>query len=214
MSNIIKLKSDSKKLKVKIQESSVKSIHEEQELAKERERLKMENVLTQKYEQGYQDGQDAIRNEMEEKYNSQLLSRYDEIAKTFQSIEEEMKEYKDIFSNLVTDLAYMISEKIVRREIKKETIITDVIKESLNKIVGANNIQVKLNPNELEQIKMESGSTFAGKSLSSINFEADERIDEGGCLVITEIGNVDGRIPSQMEEIQKQLNAAYSVEEE
>ncbi|NOG97137.1 MAG: hypothetical protein HND52_04090 [Ignavibacteriae bacterium] len=214
MSNIIKLKSDSKKLKVRIQESSVKTIHEEQELAKEKERLNLENALTQKYELGYEEGQAAIRNEIEEKYNSQLLTRYDEIAKTFNSIEEELEEYKDIFSNLVTDLAYMIAEKIVRREIKKETIITGVIKESLNKIVGANNIQVKLNPDELEQIKMESGSSFAGKSLSSINFEADERIDKGGCLVITEIGNVDGRITAQMEEIQKQLNAAYSVDEE
>lgn len=214
MSNIIKLKSDSKKLKVKIQESAVKSIYEEQEFTKEKERLKMENSLVQRYEKGFSDGQNAIRQEMEEKYNTQLLERYDEISKTFLSIEENLKEYKDVFVNLVLELSYLISEKIVRREIKKESMTTDVMKESLNKIVGANSIQIKLNPNELEEIKLESGNSFAGKSLSKINFEADERIDAGGCLVITEIGNVDGRISSQMEEIKKQLNAAYAVTEE
>ncbi len=214
MSNIIKLKSDSKKLKVKIQESAVKSIYEEQEFTKEKERLKMENSLVQRYEQGFSDGQNAIRQEMEEKYNTQLLERYDEISKTFLSIEENLKEYKDVFVNLVLELSYLISEKIVRREIKKESMTTDVMKESLNKIVGANSIQIKLNPNELEEIKLEGGNSFAGKSLSKINFEADERIDAGGCLVITEIGNVDGRISSQMEEIKKQLNAAYAVTEE
>lgn len=214
MSNIIKLKSDSKKLKVKIQESAVKSIYEEQEFTKEKERLKMENSLVQRYEKGFSDGQNAIRQEMEEKYNTQLLERYDEISKTFLSIEENLKEYKDVFVNLVLELSYLISEKIVRREIKKESMTTDVMKESLNKIVGANSIQIKLNPNELEEIKLESGNSFAEKSLSKINFEADERIDAGGCLVITEIGNVDGRISSQMEEIKKQLNAAYAVTEE
>ncbi len=214
MSNIIKLRSDSKKLKVKIQESALKSIYEEQEFAKEKERLQMENSLVQRYEQGFSDGQNAIRQEMEEKYNTQLIERYDEISKTFLSIEENFNEYKDVFANLVLELSYLISEKIVRREIKKESMITDVMKESLNKIVGANSIQIKLNPDELEEIKLESGNSFAGKSLSNISFEADERIDAGGCLVITEIGNVDGRVTSQVEEIKKQLDAAYAVTEE
>jgi flagellar assembly protein FliH len=199
---------------VKIQESAVKSIYEEQEFAKKKERLQMENSLVQRYDQGFSDGQNAIRQEMEEKYNTQLLERYDEISKTFLSIEENLIEYRDVFANLVLELSYLISEKIVRREIKKESMITEVMKESLNKIVGANNIQIKLNPTELEEIKLESGNSFAGKSLSNINFEADERIDAGGCLVITEIGNVDGRVTSQMEEIKKQLDAAYAVTEE
>jgi flagellar assembly protein FliH len=214
MSNIIKLKADSKKLKVKIQESAVKNIFEEQQSAKKKERLQIENSLAEKYEQGYQDGQNTIRQELEEKYNSQLLERYESIAKTFESIDENLDEYKNVFEKLVLKSAYMISEKIIRREIQKESMITEVIKESLNKIVGANNIMIKLNPNELEKIKMESGNSFVGKSLSNMNFEADDRIDAGGCLVITEIGNVDGRVSSQMEEIEKQLDAAYSVSDD
>jgi len=113
MSNIIKLKSDAKKLRVRIQESTVKSIYEEQEIEKDKERLQMENKLTQKYEQGFQEGQDAIRQEIEEKYNTQLIERYDEISKIFNSIDENLAEYKDVFANITTDLAYMISEKVL-----------------------------------------------------------------------------------------------------
>jgi flagellar assembly protein FliH len=42
-------------------------------------------------------------------------------------------------------------------------------------------------------------------SYSNLKFESDDRIDVGGCFVESEIGNVDARISSQLNELKTLL---------
>ncbi|MEJ2615740.1 MAG: FliH/SctL family protein, partial [Ignavibacteriaceae bacterium] len=48
---------------------------------------------------------------------------------------------------------------------------------------------------------------FYDESFSKIKFEQDDRIEQGGCVVETEIGNVDGRISSQFNELKKYFDS-------
>jgi flagellar biosynthesis/type III secretory pathway protein FliH len=41
--------------------------------------------------------------------------------------------------------------------------------------------------------------------MNHIKFEIDDNIEIGGCLIETEIGNLDARISSQLNEISKAL---------
>jgi flagellar biosynthesis/type III secretory pathway protein FliH len=42
-------------------------------------------------------------------------------------------------------------------------------------------------------------------SFSKIKFEQDDRIELGGCFIESEIGNADGRISSQLNELKRKL---------
>jgi flagellar assembly protein FliH len=44
-----------------------------------------------------------------------------------------------------------------------------------------------------------------GSSFNKIKIEPDACIEQGGCLIETEIGSVDARISTQLSEMQKQL---------
>jgi flagellar biosynthesis/type III secretory pathway protein FliH len=47
-------------------------------------------------------------------------------------------------------------------------------------------------------------------SFSKIKFEKDDRIELGGCFVESEIGNADGRISSQLNELKRKLESGFS----
>ena len=48
-------------------------------------------------------------------------------------------------------------------------------------------------------------------SFARIKFEPDERIDKGGCFVETEIGNVDARISTQLNELKRQFDSYLTI---
>ena len=98
----------------------------------------------------------------------------------------------------------------MKREIDKESIIREVLDESLRKVLGANEIIVRLNSNDYESIIVEGKSFQMKDSFSKIKFEKDDRIELGGCFIESEIGNADGRISSQLNELKRKLESGLT----
>ena len=205
MSSIIKLNAKSKMLNVSLRNNLEKSGFET-----ERDENYFQRQLQQQYERGYNDGQKSAIEKLEREYSEKLAQKYESLNKVVLELDASVVLYDEAFEKIVINLAIEISEKIVKREILRESIISKVLKESIKRVIGTNKIFVKLNPADLEKIVSESKNLFADDSFSKIKFESDERIERGGCFVETEIGNVDARISSQFNEMRKQLEANLS----
>jgi len=202
MSSIIKLSSKSGRLSV-----SLKNQLEENNYSVETKEDVFKRQLDQQYEKGFADGQKSIKETCEKDYAEKLNEKYDNMNNIILRLDNKMAEYEPAFEKLVLDLSISIAGKIINKEIERESIINDVLKESIRKVIGSNKVFVRLNPADLEIINGESYTKFNNDSYNNIKFEADDRIEKGGCLVETEIGNVDARISSQLHEIEKQLEA-------
>jgi len=87
------------------------------------------------------------------------------------------------------------------------------LKEAVRKILGANEILIKINPEDYKGISLDGTHKDLERNFSKIRFEQDNNIDPGGCLIETEVGNVDARIASQLDEISKQLENNFLSEE-
>ncbi len=202
MSSIIKLSSKSGRLSV-----SLKNQLEENNYSVETKEDVFKRQLDQQYEKGFADGQKSIKETCEKDYAEKLNEKYDNMNNIILRLDNKMAEYEPAFEKIVLDLSISIAGKIINKEIERESIINDVLKESIRKVIGSNKVFVRLNPADLEIINGESYTKFNNDSYNNIKFEADDRIEKGGCLVETEIGNVDARISSQLHEIEKQLEA-------
>ena len=122
-----------------------------------------------------------------------------------------MDMFEKQFEELVINVSFFLAEKILKRELERESIIKDVLDESVKKVLGANDIVIRLNPVDYESI-VNDGKTYQLKdTFSKIKFEQDERIEIGGCLVESEIGNADGRISSQLNELKRKLDSDNST---
>ena len=103
----------------------------------------------------------------------------------------------------VIDLAMAVAERIIGHEIgtNHEAIIS-IVKEALKKIVDHESIKIRINPSDLQVVEnaRPQFSEFVD-NLDKIIFEGDKTILNGGCVIETTLGEIDGRIEKQLEAI-------------
>lgn len=198
MSDIIKLSSKKNNNSIKVAKIGNTSFKDE-----EGDLLKKQ--LEDYYKLGFNDGQEKTRRELEQDFTSKLFRKYEEVYNILTQYDEHLIEMEKGFEYLVIETAYELARKIVGREVERENIINENVRQAINKIVGANNVKLKLNPKDLEELTEASKNLIHSSSFTKIKIEPDERIERGGCFIETEIGNVDARITTQLNELRKKL---------
>ena len=209
MSDVIKLNIKSKALKAFVPEqgmdfSNYTAYNEEDLVKKEIER---------KIQSGFDKGYQKAKEDLEKEYSDELLEKSEEFYKILAGFEQKLISYETSFDEIVIQVATKIAEKILHRDIENKSIIQNTLRSAVKKILGANEIIIKINPEDYKIISLDGNQKELEKNFSKIRFEQDDNIDCGGCLIETEIGNVDARLLTQLDEINKQLENNLSSEE-
>ena len=204
MSDVIKISKRPTNIVAYSEGASVFHTNEEQE--KENYQIALHN----QYTKGLADGQKTIKEKVEHEFNEKLLNKYAELNNLISDLNDKAVEQNTQFEEVVMSAAFILAGAILKREIDRESIFKDVLEESLKKVLGANEIIVRLHPKDYESIVTEGKSFQMKDSFSQIKFEKDERIEQGGCFIESEIGNADGRISSQLNELKKKLDTGLS----
>lgn len=203
MSEKITLRNSNNKIKgIKLNEIlEISSI--DNELINRQKEIEIE--LHNHFVKGFKEGQKEALNRLQKEYSLKLEEAYSVLDSLTSKLESQINEQIQKIDEFVLQLSFQIAEKIIRREIEKNSPIIKIIDEALKKLTSANDATIKLHPADYDLIQ--SHLSVINKKLSSINirFESDERIEKGGCLIETEIGNADGRIKSQIENLKHQL---------
>ncbi|MEW6701357.1 MAG: FliH/SctL family protein [Bacteroidota bacterium] len=198
MSNVIKLNPGNIKPNVKVSAyGAAAGTDDEVDLFKKQ--------LDEYFLKGYKEAEEKTRREVEQEYTNKLVRKYEEVYNIMREFDERFVEFEKSFEVLVIETAFELAKKVVQREISSETIINENVRNAINRIIGANEVRLKLNPADIEEISQTSKKIIYGSSFNKIKIEADERIEPGGCLVETEIGSVDARISTQLNELKKVL---------
>jgi flagellar assembly protein FliH len=205
MSDVIKLNIKSKSLKAVLNDDNISSIDiDDQEGNDKRYRVELER----QYNLGYNKGYDDAKAELESEYNQQMMEKAEEFYSIIKSFEERIINYETAFEKVVIETSKQISKKIITREIENQSIIETVLKNSLQKVIGANQILIKLNPNDYQSIANSDFLPELENQFNKVKFEEDEKIEKGGCLINTELGNVDSKISTMVNELIKKLENA------
>lgn len=199
MSNVIKLNGKSAKVNVKISDEPFSPLEAEQK------DNSLEIELHNRYTAGFNDGQKDAVNRLQKEYLDKLRAKYSQLDELMNHFAEQVNTQNELFSQLVIETSFTIAEKIIQREIEKESNIINVIESCLKKVLTANSILIKLNPEDYEFVINDIKELNKSIDVSKIKFEKDDLIQKGGCLVETEIGNADARISSQLNELKRKL---------
>lgn len=200
MSNVIKLNRIPGRVNAKVVDDEIPSFDEKPETNP------IEIELHNQYTKGFSEGQRSVKANLEMEYSEKLLKKYSELNNIMIKVNETLQQYDNSFEELVINTSFLLAEKILKKELDRESIIKDVLDNTLNKVLGANDIVVRINPHDYEEIIKEGSAFKLNEAFSKIRFEKDERIEKGGCFVESEIGNADGRISSMLNELKRKFD--------
>ncbi len=172
------------------------------DLYEETEQLKIE-AIEEGTKKGYEEGFSTGKAEVLEKFSENVEIIKNSHHQVNNLIQEIVKNSgKDILK-----LALSIAEKIIREKINEnDEIVVNSLKFLLKTIPQVNKIIIYLNPIEFERIK-KSSEEFAEilERYKEVKFIDDSRIEKGGVVVETELGNIDGQPGSQLEKLVREF---------
>lgn len=160
-----------------------------------------EEARRQAFDKGYAEGKDeaATRAKM-------VLDGLEQILK------EALNKKDDIIrksEQQVVQVALAIAKKLIRCEVSiNPDIILNSVKEAISKIVDKDTLNIYMNLKDLGNFTQKKDEIL--KSLpvgSKVKIIEDNNIEPGGCVIATNMGNIDATISSQMLEIDKTIES-------
>ena len=113
------------------------------------------------------------------------------------------------------NLALAIAEKIVGHEVAtNKNVVLNVVKEALKGVVDSERIKIRISPSDFKVIK-DADLQFSKyiDNVEAVSFEKDEAIGNGGCVIETNLGEIDARIEKQLEAVEQALKLEFQESE-
>lgn len=161
----------------------------------ETQREAFEKGVAEGREQGYAEGR-AEAGRLVERLHTIL-------AKAIEKRNEIIQESETQIINLVL----LIVKKVIKviSENQKNVVINNVV-QALRKLRSRGDVVIRVNLADL-QLTSEHVKDFMKmvENVKSITVMEDSSVDKGGCIIETDFGQIDGRVSSQLHEIEEKI---------
>lgn len=162
---------------------------------------KLKEVQETAYQEAYMLGLDEGKRDAMQAASAEIKNRldgFDELISTIGSLKKELLACNETH---IVQLAFQMAKRMAHAEIQANpNMVTQVIKEALEKAQVEENIVVQISPMQmefLESLKTESGREF--EFMKKIKLEPSEDISAGGCIIRTNFGEIDARVEGRVE---------------
>ena len=168
-------------------ESELKTLQKEVE-------EKINSTRTEAYEEGRAEGikeTQATLQEQSDDHNIQLI-------KSITALDEQIQKQEIFFNDSKDELieaASIIAKKIIKKELEEHSqIVAKKLADAfLDDLKEASAITLKVNPKDAQYIEEQF------KARKNIKIDADDAINKGGIIILSDIGNIDGNIDTRIE---------------
>ena len=169
----------------------------------------LKQLIKQTHEDGYSIGFEDGR--IAEK------KRVDALAKTVSEVVSNLEIHRiqllERAEEGVIKLVLALARKIILKEPSvSHEIILNITQNALKTVVDPTDLKIKVNPDELNILKENKHSLemIIGTN-TSVKIEPDAAISTGGCIIETDFGDIDARIESQLDTIEKALMSELNL---
>ncbi|HEV8689681.1 MAG TPA: FliH/SctL family protein [Ideonella sp.] len=153
---------------------------------------RIEEARTLGYEQGYRDGLEAL--EAAKRQFAQQTSM--QLAQLVAAFDEQTQGLDARLADTLVQTAVMLARQVVRSEIvQRPELIVQVAEDAIGAVIlSARHLRLRLNPKDLPLVEAGAGDLLKARG---VLLQADGTIAVGGCIVESDLGQVDARIESR-----------------
>jgi flagellar assembly protein FliH len=141
------------------------------------------------YQDGYRDGQVALE-AFKESFARQMATQF---GTMLANLDEQWTGLEEQMALAVTRTAVQLARQVVRHELQtRPEIVAKVAQEAVGAIVlSARHLRVRVNPADHAYVADGAGEAMKARDARLV---ADPAVEPGGCIVDSDLGQVDARI--------------------
>jgi len=141
------------------------------------------------YQDGYRDGQVALE-AFKENFARQMAAQFGALLA---NLDEQWSGLEEQMALAVTRTAVQLARQVVRHELDtRPEIVANVAQEAVGAIVlSARHLRVRVHPADHAHVMAGAGEALKAREARLV---ADDNIEPGGCVVESDLGQVDARI--------------------
>ncbi len=164
-------------------------------------------AVAEAYEKGFEAGKLEASITLQSEYDRKVGEVTENFPSVLREFAAEVARFSQDFDRAVVTLALAIARRIVAREIAEdEGAVLAKSREAIKKIIGVEKIKIHINPSDEEYMREHRNDLSAyADSVKEIVIEADGKVERGGCIIESELGNIDARVSTQFELIEEAL---------
>lgn len=163
-----------------------------------------------------------IRREAQEDAENLRAEAYqDGVEKAVAEFEQNLLDVREIRERVWREteqdllrLAIRLTEKILGRELKADKkAVADIVATALQNARQQEKLTIRVNPSDLPTVEKEIENLARTGRTQFLDFIADPRVSEGGCLIESEVGTIDARLETQLRVLERALLSQSEGEE-
>jgi flagellar assembly protein FliH len=146
----------------------------------------------QGYQDGYRDGLEAL-DAAKRQFARQVSGQMAAVVSAF---DEQIAAHESRMAQALLDSAVTLARQVVRSELQQRPdCVTQVAREAVGALMAsARQLRLRLHPDDAALVEQGAAETLRARD---ILIQADARIAPGGCIVDSDLGQVDARIATR-----------------
>jgi flagellar assembly protein FliH len=169
-------------------------------------------IRRQAAEQGRADALKAAQQQANVKSQKEVEQRLQTLLPALNAavadVQQSRSEWRAHWERRAIELAIAIARRVIRREVeRKPEIALDLAQEALELAAGAGRVTLCLHPRDYETFGDHARklATQFAKTLQ-VEVTPDHEVPPGGCRIVSDFGEIDQRIESQLQRIEEELS--------
>lgn len=178
---------------------------------------KQANLMIKEAEKKVSEVEKSAYEKGEQKVFEDGRQKLEPVVEMFQQKINELIEYKkELFiqsEKEILELAVSLAQSVIHHEVRiHNDIILGVIKSATKKILGREQIIIRINPEDMEYVlqnKPNLKDEF--KDIPQVSFKEDISVNKGGCVIDTTYGSIRATLEEEFDELVKHLKKEQDV---
>jgi flagellar assembly protein FliH len=162
----------------------------------------MSELQKSSYDEGFQKGLEEGARKKGEEVKTVVAAYADAVKK----LDESKKQLVHQLEPQVIELCKKAAETVIGREIQGGSAnLEAIVKPILSKVPDAMKIIIKVNPEDLNQMRQFSSDLVGDGKIESLEVVSDPSIGKGGVVIETDVGSIDAKLETRVEQMKKSL---------
>jgi len=168
----------------------------------EDERLALEELRRQAFDDGYRDG----RSQGEKEARAELAAELQKLQALARSVRDALAQGIEGAEDALVEIAFAATCKVLGRAAASEEGVRAMVREAMSEVRSKEGVVLRVSPREHAALKAQLGA--------ELEVLADERVAAGGCLIETTGGTLDARLEVQLRRLADTLARANEAQGE